>query len=456
MGDGIAAGLAILAGLELREWQRTAGKMSLSTLPMVESRLVIWSIAGSLLFIWFMLMLKTYEVTNLYRMQKWLMNLIKSAILCAAAGWAYIGFMKLTGFSPRIGVIYGTVFLLFGVGMWRLCSFVLLINPRIKEAVSARIIVIGWNERAANLRQAMRRDLAQMGEVIGCIPPPSGICTSRPPKGVAVLGDFSDLPGLVTECQASSIILADVSMPTPEIQQLIAYAQRELLDFQMIPDYFPALNSGLQVQTVSGVSLLGVSKLPLDSMVNRMMKRLIDIAGAAFGLLITFPIVLLFCAIVFAESPGPVLYKQRRTSRSGRTFTIYKIRSMRLDAESASGAVWCKKEDNRRLRIGAFMRRWNIDELPQFWNVLIGDMSLVGPRPERPELIMKFKEEIPNYNARHEVRSGLTGWAQIQGLRGDTDLKLRIEADLYYLENWSLIFDFYCIVRTFFKPENAM
>jgi exopolysaccharide biosynthesis polyprenyl glycosylphosphotransferase len=270
------------------------------------------------------------------------------------------------------------------------------------------------------------------------------------------LGEFSALPELVAECQASSIILADVSLPASDIQNLIAFTQRELLGFQMIPDYFPALNSGLQVQTISGVSLLGVSKLPLDSMINRMMKRLIDIIGAAFGILVTSPIVLLFSTIVFAESPGPVFYEQRRTSRSGRTFLIYKIRSMRPDAEAGSGAVWCTKDDDRRLRVGSFMRRWNIDELPQFWNVLKGDMSLVGPRPERPELILKFKDEIPNYNARHEVRSGLTGWAQIQGLRGNTDLNLRIEADLFYLENWSLIFDFYCIISTFFKPKNAM
>jgi lipopolysaccharide/colanic/teichoic acid biosynthesis glycosyltransferase len=150
-----------------------------------------------------------------------------------------------------------------------------------------------------------------------------------------------------------------------------------------------------------------------------------------------------------------VFYRQRRTSRSGRTFYIYKIRSMRVDAEAASGAVWCQKEDSRRLKIGTFMRKTNIDELPQFWNVLVGDMSLVGPRPERPELIEKFKDTIPNYNARHEVRTAITGWAQIHGLRGDTDLRKRIEADLYYLENWSPLLDLYCIVATLFKVKNA-
>ena len=128
---------------------------------------------------------------------------------------------------------------------------------------------------------------------------------------------------------------------------------------------------------------------------------------------------------------------------------------MKLNAETGTGAVWAKQEDPRRLKIGTFMRKTNVDELPQFWNVLKGDMSLVGPRPERPELIERFKDEIPNYNVRHEVRAGLTGWAQINGLRGDTDLRQRIEADIYYLENWSVMLDLYCIFATFFKVKNA-
>jgi lipopolysaccharide/colanic/teichoic acid biosynthesis glycosyltransferase len=142
-------------------------------------------------------------------------------------------------------------------------------------------------------------------------------------------------------------------------------------------------------------------------------------------------------------------------SRSGRTFHIHKIRSMRMNAEAKSGAVWATRDDPRRLRVGSFMRRWNIDELPQFLNVLTGEMSLVGPRPERPELVERFKDEILNYNARHEVKSGLSGWAQIHGLRGDTDLKKRIEFDLYYLENWSLMLDAYILVATLFKNKNA-
>lgn len=449
-GDWVAALVAIGASLEFRAWQRAGGR------PEFQPALVAWAVCGSLLFTWLMIMFKTYEAPNLYRLQKWTANLVKSVVLCATVSWAYIGLFKVTDFSPRIGIFYCIPTLALGVGLWRLCSFVFLINPRIKESVSSRVIVIGWSQRAANLRLAMRRDLAQLAEIVGCIPPASGTFAARPPSDLAILGDFPSLLNIVAECQASSIVLADVSLPAREIQALIAFCQREMLIFQMMPDYFPALNSGLQVQTISGISLLGVSRLPLDLMRNRVMKRVLDVVGATVGILVSSPVVLVFGAIVYWESPGRVIYKQRRTSRNGSTFLIYKIRSMRLDAESASGAVWCRQEDPRRLRIGAFMRRWNIDELPQFWNVLKGDMSLVGPRPERPELIERFKGEIPNYNARHEVRSGLTGWAQIKGLRGDTDLGQRIDADLFYLENWSLGLDLYCVASTFFKTKNAM
>jgi len=336
-----------------------------------------------------------------------------------------------------------------------LVSFTFLIQPRFKEAASQRVIVVGWNENAAHLRRAMRRDLAQLEEIIGCIPMPGGHFAQPPPAELAVLGDYSSLPRLVKECGANAIILSEVSCSSREIQHLISFCQREMLNFQLVPEYFSALNSGLQVETMSGVPLLGVRELPLDRTLNRAIKRAMDIVGALVGLGLCAVIFPIFAILVYLESPGPVIYSQRRTSRSGRTFNIHKIRSMRMNAEADSGAVWCKKEDDRRLKIGTFMRKTNIDELPQFWNVLIGDMSLVGPRPERPELIEKFKDEIPNYNARHEIRTAITGWAQIHGLRGDTDLTKRIEADLYYMENWSPFLDLYCLAATLFKIKNA-
>src|SRR5271165_4328484 len=455
IGDWLASCLAIFTGLAVRDWQRNGRVFAPIGTIDLWTPIALWSLCGGGLFIWFMMMFNTYEVSNLYNLRRWSKNLARSLFLWAVAVWAFIGLFQVTSFAPRLGAIYCLVALACFVTLWRLISFIFLVQPDVKEAASSRVIVVGWNEKVAHLRKAMRRDLSQLGEIIGCVPMPGGLFASKPPAELAVLGDYSAIPRLVAECNANSIILSDVSCPSHEIQDLIGFCQREMIGFKMVPEYFPALNSGLQVQTLSGVPLLGVSQLPLDRTINRMAKRVMDIVGALAGLCISALIVPPFALMVYLESPGPMFYKQRRTSRGGRTFEIYKIRSMRIDAESGSGAVWCRKDDPRRLRIGMIMRKYNIDELPQFWNVLKGDMSLVGPRPERPELILRFKDEIPNYNARHEVRAGLTGWAQIHGLRGDTDLGKRIEADLYYLENWSVMVDLYCIAATFVRVKNA-
>jgi exopolysaccharide biosynthesis polyprenyl glycosylphosphotransferase len=187
---------------------------------------------------------------------------------------------------------------------------------------------------------------------------------------------------------------------------------------------------------------------------NRLIKRVVDIAGATVGLLLSFPVIAIFGMLVYRESPGPIFYHQKRTGRNGRTFKIIKIRSMRMQAEE-NGAQWAKENDPRRLRVGAFMRKWNIDEVPQFFNVLKGDMSLVGPRPERPELISKFKHEIPHYHARHTCLPGMSGWAQVNGWRGNTSLDERIRFDIWYVENWSVALDFRIMLMTFLQRKNA-
>ena len=228
-----------------------------------------------------------------------------------------------------------------------------------------------------------------------------------------------------------------------------------MVQFKVVPSYFQILVSGLHLETVNGVPILGVSQLPLDKLPNVILKRTIDIVGALAGMIVCAPVVAIFSMIVYMESPGPILYRQRRLGQGGMVFDILKIRSMRLDAERDGQPGWSKANDPRRLQIGSVMRKWNIDEIPQFWNVLKGEMSLVGPRPERPELIENFKEEIPHYNARHNVKPGISGWAQVNGLRGDTDLTERIKCDLWYLENWNALLDFQIMFMTFLKNENA-
>jgi exopolysaccharide biosynthesis polyprenyl glycosylphosphotransferase len=251
------------------------------------------------------------------------------------------------------------------------------------------------------------------------------------------------------------VVVADLHGPREQMVALANLCEREMIQFKVIPSCFRVFVSGLTLETIAGTPVLGVTRLPLDGTLNVIAKRALDIAGATVGLLVSAPIVALFSAMVWLESRGPVFYRQRRWGVNGVPFDIIKIRSMKLNAEQSSGAQWCVKDDPRRLRVGAFMRKWNIDELPQFWNVLKGEMSLVGPRPERPELIASFKHQIPHYNARHHSKPGMTGWAQVNGLRGDTDLSERIQCDLWYLENWSLWLDLQIMLLTFFKRDNA-
>ena len=251
------------------------------------------------------------------------------------------------------------------------------------------------------------------------------------------------------------VMLAERNASMTEIDDLATICEKEMVQLKVIPSYFQILVTGLSLQTISGVPILGISQLPLDRPVNHIIKRTVDIVGSIVGLILSVPIIAVFGTFVYLESPGPIFYRQTRMGRKGVTFEIIKIRSMKLDAENGGKAGWTVKDDPRRLKIGAFIRKWNIDELPQFWNVLKGEMSLVGPRPERPELIMNFKEEIEHYNARHASKPGVTGWAAINGLRGDTDLSERIRCDLYYLENWSLWMDFQIMFLTFFRRANA-
>jgi lipopolysaccharide/colanic/teichoic acid biosynthesis glycosyltransferase len=182
---------------------------------------------------------------------------------------------------------------------------------------------------------------------------------------------------------------------------------------------------------------------------------MVDLVGGILGLLLSLPIICVFGTLVYLESPGPIFYRQRRSGRNGKPFDIIKIRSMRLNAEGDGKVGWTVQNDPRRFRIGAFMRKWNIDEVPQFWNVLKGEMSLVDLRPERPELVATFKRDIPHYNTRHNAKPGITGSAQVNGLRGNTDLAEQINYDLWYMENWSLILDFQIIFITLFKQQNA-
>jgi lipopolysaccharide/colanic/teichoic acid biosynthesis glycosyltransferase len=445
IGDWISACSAIYSGLALREWQRNGWALKPSAFIGFQPQVTLWTLGGATLFLWMMAILKTYEVRNLYRLQLWWRNLATSVIMWCVAAWACVGLFQVSGFAPRIGVVYCALALGVYAIVWRLFCFTFLMRPEVKEAASTRVIMVGWNKKASHMRKAMRQDIAQLSEIIGCVPMPDGTFSTTPPSEIAVLGAYQDLSRLLVECGADSIILSDVTCSAHEIQLLIQFCQRELIAFQMVPEYFPELNAALEVQTLSGVPLLGVGPLPLDRTGNRLIKRAMDIAGAMLGLTLSVILVPLAGVMVYIEAPGPLLRRERRASRSGRAFDTFKVRTGKIE------------HGRERLpgRLGRLVQKLDLDEFPQFWNVLIGDMSLVGPYPEHPDRIARLTGEVPNYSLRHDVRPGLTGWSQVNGVKGDIDVARRVEGDLYYLRNWNVMVDVYCIAATLFRSGST-
>ncbi len=397
--------------------------------------------------------LGVYDGRLLLRPHRTLTLLLKGTLFWFAA---FLGTSLVLKFEPaisRVFVVASCFTCLTAIGTWRLGFHRLLQASRLRERIVQRVVVVGWTEEAAALVAAIGEDHHHPYTVVGYV------ATKQQPdrpreQGCDHLGSLPELESILIERDIDIAIVVDFEFPADTLTDVANLCERLYVQFKILPSFFRIFVSSLKLQTVSGVPVLGIEDLAITLPFNAALKRTIDIIGACVGLALSAPVMGVLALLIRRESPGSVLYRQIRTGRDGRPFTILKLRSMRLDAE-ASGAQWAVASDPRRLRIGAFMRGNNLDELPQFWNVLVGDMSLVGPRPERPELIAKFAKEIPHYNPRHEVRPGITGWAQVNGLRGNTSLVDRIKYDLFYIENWSIWFDVQILVLTFLKNKNA-
>ncbi|HJO37139.1 MAG TPA: undecaprenyl-phosphate glucose phosphotransferase [Vicinamibacterales bacterium] len=260
-------------------------------------------------------------------------------------------------------------------------------------------------------------------------------------RGLPLLGTLADIADLLHREQ---IDLLYITLPLEEhvkMLSLIEAASRECVEVKVVPDLlqFIALKAGLE--DLDGVPIISVNDVPLHGM-NSALKRVIDVGLSTAALVTLSAPMAAIALLVRYSSPGPVLYRQERMGLDGRSFTVYKFRSMHNQAEASTGPVWARDNDPRRTLLGGWLRRFNLDELPQLWNVWRGDMSLVGPRPERPYFVEKFKHRFPQYMLRHKVKAGMTGWAQVNGWRGNTSIEKRIEFDLYYIENWSVALDF--------------
>jgi exopolysaccharide biosynthesis polyprenyl glycosylphosphotransferase len=267
--------------------------------------------------------------------------------------------------------------------------------------------------------------------------------------GVSLLGYASDLSSIIDQHQIDEVIIALPEATHQEILMLISRCERGKVVIRVFPDVFQIMASQVSIGDLGGLPLLTVRDIALTGW-KRTAKRFVDICGAAFGLIILSPLLMLTAVLIKLDSRGPVFYAQERMGLDARPFRILKFRSMRQDAE-ADGAGWTVENDPRTTRLGRLIRRINLDEIPQLINVLIGEMSLVGPRPERPIYVNQFRRSIPRYMDRHWEKAGMTGWAQVNGLRGDTSIVERTKYDLWYIENWSLSLDLKILIRTFFN-----
>jgi Undecaprenyl-phosphate glucose phosphotransferase len=270
-------------------------------------------------------------------------------------------------------------------------------------------------------------------------------------KKVPVIGSITHLESFLTKMTLDEIAITLSVNEYEKLESIVATCEKSGVHTKFIPDYYSFIPTTPYTEDLYGLPVINIRNVPLSNTYNRITKRIVDIIGSTFALIIFSIPMIIVSLIIKITSPGPVIFSQVRIGKHNKEFKMYKFRSMALQSDKDEKKAWTTKSDPRVTGIGKFIRKTSIDEFPQFWNVLKGDMSLVGPRPERPFFVDKFKEEIPRYMIKHQVSPGLTGWAQINGFRGDTSIRKRIDHDLYYIENWTLGLDFKIMFLTIFK-----
>jgi len=355
---------------------------------------------------------------------------------------------------PRLMMVYVWILTILFVSFGRLIQSNLQRSLYARGWGEERVLIVGAGEVGRMILQKIQETPSLGYEVVGFVDdaPKTGAVQKSP-----VLGRIDDIPDLIEAEGIQEVIVAMPEASHHEILKIVNKCDRAKTSVKVFPDVFQIMASEVSIGDLGGLPLLTVRDTALRGW-KLTLKRAIDMLGSVAALILFSPIMMLLAILIKLDSEGPVFFTQERMGLDGRSFMMLKFRSMRTDAESRTGPVWATANDSRRTRLGAIIRRFSIDELPQFINVLLGDMSLVGPRPERPVFVEQFKENIPRYMDRHREKAGITGWAQVNGLRGDTSIIERTKYDLWYIENWSVSLDIRILIRTIlnvFSDKNA-
>ncbi len=374
---------------------------------------------------------KQYVVHRLRRLREEFVSVLKgTALMALLVVAATFGFHN--AYEPR-GTIVVFVFLTAGMVLTaRRLSWWGVGWLRRRGYNQARSLIVGTGRSARKTARALRTASWIGIKNLGFVEDQPSSWTGD----LDILGTTADLPRLIEKYKVDHVFIALPMRRYHEARHIFDILSRSLVEVQLVADMPDMAGLSLTTTNLDGMPIIGLRESPHFGL-NILVKRVMDVAISSFGLVILSPCLVVIAALIKATSKGPIFYRQERCGLNGEPFQMLKFRSMRVDAEQQTGAVWAQKDDPRRTRLGTFLRQTSLDELPQLINVLLGHMSLVGPRPERPVFIQQFSKTIPNYNARHCVKAGITGWAQVHGWRGNTSLRKRVQYDLYYITHWT-------------------
>ena len=372
----------------------------------------------------------------------------KTNILCAILIMVGLFIFKIVDYSRKSLMLFFVINTALTIST-RLIIRIILKKYRRKGYNLKHCLVIGITDSSALFIDKVQKNKHWGYNIVGIISSPTN--HSKKFKGSPIIGNTIELERILSEKAIDMVIVGVSGSDLTELAHILQVCEKSGVKTQIIPYYHKYIPAKPYMDDLDGLPVIDIRHVPLDNVFKNFFKRSFDITFALIAIIITSPVLLLAALMTKLSSPGPIIYKQERVGLNRKNFNMYKFRSMRVQTTEEEKDKWTTQHDPRKTKWGAFMRRTSIDELPQFFNVLKGDMSVVGPRPERPYFVDQFKETIPRYMIKHQVRPGITGWAQVSGYRGDTSIKKRIEHDLYYIENWTFSFDLKIIILTIFK-----
>jgi Undecaprenyl-phosphate glucose phosphotransferase len=395
-----------------------------------------------------------FSLLGLYRLQKFLSFLdevgivVGGTVLNFAFSFAILYYLKIYEVSRLLPLFYGVsliVLVSLGHSIFRRFLWV----RRLKGQGLHDLLIVGASDTAQRTADALERNLLLGYRVIGFVQE-DGRAKPAVPKE-KILGKLSELNVLVEHHHPGDLIYAGDHGSEETLAEVLEICDRNGIQLHVVPGFGNLVTANGLLENLNGLPLISIRDIPARSGFNRVLKRTFDIVFSGLFLLVFSPVYLLIALAVKLTSRGPVFFTQERVGLDNQVFKIIKFRTMRVQEAKASDTVWTTKDDPRITPIGKFLRKSSLDEIPQFFNIFVGQMSVVGPRPERPFYVEQFKDRYHYFKRRHSVKAGLTGWAQINGLRGDTSIQDRIDADLYYIENWTFYFDLKIVVLTPFK-----